>query len=206
MKIMLSHRCVTLKQSGKILFGTVVFLLCASAQTPSNDDCAKDNENLVCCFVNTPSVLNHIISIADRNEPGERMHIKGTVLRSDGKAPYANVILYAYQTNEKGIYPKRGNEVGIHKWHGYLHSWGRTNEKGEFEILSIRPARYPTNSTPAHIHIVVKEPNGKIYYVNDIMFADDRLVRNKKEDGVIVVKKNAIGVWEGKRIIVLQNK
>lgn len=188
----------------KIVLLTILFAVCASAQTLTNEKCAEDNENQACCFLNAPTVLTNIVSIAPRNEAGERIHIKGIVTQSDRKTPYANVILYAYHTNEKGIYPKKGNEVGIHKWHGYLHSWGRTNDKGEFEILSIRPAQYPSNSTPAHIHIVVKEPNGRMYYVNDIMFADDPLVKNKKEEGVITLKKNANGVWEGLKNISLR--
>ncbi len=173
------------------------------SQTLTNERCAEDNENVVCCFLNTPSMLSHLIVIADRNEPGERLHIKGTVL-SNKRKPYPGVVVYAYHTNAKGIYPKRGDEQGIHKWHGYLHSWGRTNAEGSFEIISIRPAQYPSNSTPAHIHLVVKEPDGKIYYVNDILFADDPLVKNKKEDGVISVRKNDAGVWIGSRTIVLR--
>lgn len=188
----------------KIIISILMFSTFLFSQDLTNDLCDDDNENLPCCFINMPKELSHRITIADRNEPGERMYIKGAIYKSDHKTPYANVILYAYHTNEKGIYPKNGNEVGIHKWHGYLHSWGRTNQKGEFEINTIRPAQYPSRTIPAHIHIVVKEPNGRTYYSNDIMFADDNLVKNKNEEGVITVSKNNSGVWEGSRIIYLK--
>lgn len=183
-----------------------LLIVCSSAfaQQPTRSDCEADNENLACCFIDMPKQLSHVVSIADTKEPGERLIVKGIVKKSDGKTPGSNVVLYAYHTNVEGIYPKKGNETGIRKWHGYLHSWGKTNERGEFEIRSIRPAQYPSRTAPAHIHIVVKEPNGSMYYVNDIMFADDVLVSNKKEDGVIVVEKNKDGVWSGFRTILLR--
>ncbi len=174
------------------------------AQTPTADECAADNENLACCFLNAPKELSHVITIADNREPGERMVVKGKVTLADRKTPAPQVIIYAYHTDEKGIYPKKGNETGIHKWHGYLHSWGKTNQRGEFEIRSIRPAQYPSRDFPAHVHLVIKEPSGRIYYVADITFDDDPLVRNKKEEGVITVKKNHAGMWEGFRTIVLR--
>lgn len=182
----------------------VLFFSFVSSQTLTNDICDDDNENVACCFVNMPNQLSHIISIADKNEPGERLHINGFVMKSDGKTPYANVLLYAYHTNEKGIYPKNGTETGIHKWHGYLHSWGKTNTLGEFEIRSIRPAQYPSRTIPAHIHMGVKQPNGKMAYINDILFDDDPLVKDKNEDGVISLKKNKSGVWEGTRRILIK--
>lgn len=176
----------------------------SAAQSLTNDVCDDDNENLACCFLNMSQQLSHIISIAGNDEPGERLVVKGLVVKPGSRTPASGVLLYAYHTNERGIYPKRGNETGIHKWHGYLHSWGKTNERGEFEIRSIRPAHYPNRTAPAHIHIVVKETDGTIYYVNDIMFSDDPVVRNKNEEGVIAVKKNNRGVWEGFRTIQLR--
>jgi protocatechuate 3,4-dioxygenase beta subunit len=121
-------------------------------------------------------------------------------------------MLYAYHTNNHGIYPKKGNEVGIHKWHGYLHGWGKTNERGEYEVHSIRPAMYPSNNAPAHIHLVIKEPDGKMTYVNDFVFKDDPLVTKsylsllyyRGDDGVVDVKKNAGGMWVGARNIPIR--
>lgn len=177
----------------------LLFVLSAAVwpQTPTNDECDDDNENVSCCFINAPKQLSHIISIADRTEPGERLHLTGIARKADGRTPVSGLVIYAYHTNTNGIYPKKGNEVGIHTWHGYLHSWGKTNERGEFEIRSIRPAQYPSNNTPAHIHLVVKEPGGAMYYVKDIMFSDDPLVRDTREEGVVEIKKSAAGIWKG---------
>lgn len=185
----------------------ILFLLCGTlvhSQGVTNDQCDDDNENVACCFINAPARLSHIISIADKNEDGERLQIRGVLLRRDGKTSAPGVVIYAYHTNRRGIYPKNGSEVGIHTWHGYLHAWGKTNERGEFEIRSIRPAQYPSNTTPAHIHLVVKEPDGAMYYINDIMFADDPLVRNKRDEGIVTVKRDADGIWKGAASIRLR--
>ena len=40
----------------------------------------------------------------------EKMYVTGIVYQADGKTPAANVIIYAYHTNEEGIYPTKGNE------------------------------------------------------------------------------------------------
>lgn len=197
----------------RLLLSLVLFFFVrSSSQTPTNEQCDDDNENLACCFVNMPERLTHIISIAHNNEPGERLRITGRLTKRDGSTPYAGVVLYAYHTNNRGIYPKKGNEVGIHKWHGYLHGWGKTNERGEYEILSIRPAMYPSNNAPAHIHLVIKEPNGAMTYVNDFVFKDDPNVTGsyrsrlyyRGDDGVVDVKKNAGGVWIGVRNIPIR--
>lgn len=181
----------------KLFVFLFVVSVSAGAQTPTNDQCDDDNENVACCFINAPKQLSHSISIADQREPGERLHLTGVVRKADGRTSVPGIVIYAYHTNKNGVYPKRGNEVGIHTWHGYLHAWGKTNERGEFEIRSIRPAQYPSNNTPAHIHLVVKEPGGAMYYVNDITFADDPLVHDKGEEGIVEVKKSAAGIWEG---------
>lgn len=159
-----------------------------------------------------PEWLSHIITIANNNEPGERLRITGRLTKRDGSTPYQGVVLYAYHTNNRRIYPKKGNETGIHKWHGYLHGWGKTNERGEYEILSIRPAMYPSSNTPAHIHLVIKEPNGATEYMNDFVFKDDPHVTEqfrsrlyyRGDDGVVDVKKNAEGVWVGVRNIPIR--
>jgi protocatechuate 3,4-dioxygenase beta subunit len=182
------------------------------AQPLTNDICDDDNENLACCFLNMPKQLSHMLAIAGKDEPGERLSITGRLTRSEENTPYPGVLMYAYHTNKRGVYPKSGTEVGIHKWHGYLHAWGKTNERGEYEIRSIRPAMYPSNSAPAHIHLVIKEPNGKMTYVNDFIFKDDPLVTAaylsrlyyRGDNGVVDLKKNEGGVWIGTRNIPIR--
>jgi LytS/YehU family sensor histidine kinase len=92
--------------------------------------------------------------------------------------PAAGVVLYVYHTNPQGIYPKKGNETGWGKRHGYLRGWLKTNSRGEYKFLTSRPGSYPQSSNPAHIHIFVKEA-GKI--LADYTSAQRRIIEVTKE-------------------------
>ena len=154
------------------------------------------------------------MNIASDKEPGERLIVRGTIFKQDGKTPFNGVILYAYQTDNKGYYSKSGKEEGAQKWHGRLHGWCKTDQNGRYEIRSIRPAPYPNNMIPAHIHMVIKEPvNNKTYYITDIVFKGDKLVNDRYlksissmrgGSGVVDLRKTTQGTWEGKRDIVLR--
>jgi len=176
------------------------------------DSCDSPDADINCSFLHMPSSLNNVLSMAGQDEPGERMVISGTIYKSDGKTPSPNVVLYAYQTDSKGYYSKSGNEQGAQKWHGHLHGWCKTDENGRYEIRSIRPAPYPSNTMPAHIHMAVKEPHSKQpYHITDFVFKDDRMVDdrylksiNQKYGGTgIVDLKKANSIWTGKRDISL---
>ena len=155
------------------------------------------------------------MNIASDKEPGNRMIINGTIFKQDGRTPYQGVIIYAYQTDNNGYYSKNGKEKGAQKWHGRLHGWCKTDQNGRYEICSIRPAPYPNNMIPAHIHMVIKEPaNNKTYYISDIVFKDDKMVNDhylrsissmQGGTGVVDLKKSSQGIWKGERIIVLKN-
>ena len=211
--------------SPQILLGLCVltlFSLCGQS-TPQNqqqqslseskaDTCDNPDADINCNFINIPRNISNILTIADPREPGERMIISGTIYKADGKTPYSNVILYAYHTDDKGVYSKKGNETGIQKWHGRLHGWLKTDSKGYYEIRSIRPARYPGNRIMAHIHAAIKPVDGQPFYINDYVFKDDSLVNeqylsrltNIGGTGVVDIKKEG-NIWRGKRDIVIKN-
>lgn len=177
------------------------------------DTCDDPDANINCCFINAPTNLNRIMTIASKEEPGEQMVITGSIFKADGRTAYPDVVLYAYHTDNKGYYSKAGKETGVQKWHGRLHGWCKTDVNGNYEIHSIRPARYPDNSMPAHIHIAVKEPIGKEpYYISDIVFKDDSLANERYlrsivtaigGTGIVDMTKSAEGTWTGRRDIVL---
>jgi protocatechuate 3,4-dioxygenase beta subunit len=49
-----------------------------------------------------PTTVSSVGTIAEANEPGERLEISGQVFSPDGVTPVANVIVYAYQTDATG--------------------------------------------------------------------------------------------------------
>ncbi len=125
--------------------------------------------------------LKSFVELPDVSWNGKKpMGINGTVYKADGVTRAAGVVLYLYHTDETGHYPKKGNEKGWAKRHGYLRGWVRTNESGEFKFGCLRPAPYPGRSEPAHIHVVVKEPGLNEYYIDEIVFSDDPLLTPEK--------------------------
>lgn len=178
----------------------------------AKDSCDNPDANINCYFMNMPSALTNIMTIGGQNEAGEKLVITGTIFKADGITPFPDVILYAYHTDNTGHYSKKGDETGVQKWHGHLHGWCKSGNKGQYEIRTIRPARYPGNAIPAHIHAAFKTPDGQMNYLNDFVFKDDSLVNkqylSRLSDaggtGVVEIKKTSQNVWTGKRDIIIK--
>lgn len=177
----------------------------------TKDPCDDPDAGPECMFANMPSSPGSVLKIAGDSEPGEKMIITGRLLHKDGTTPYADALMYVYHTDANGKYSKKGNEKGVQKWHGYLHGWARTGADGRYEIHSIRPAQYPSNDNPAHIHAHIKEPDGSIYYISDFVFKGDPLLKNHSSNnltgghGIVELSKDSNGVWIGTRDIILRN-
>lgn len=182
-----------------------------SLTTAPPDTCDDPDANPRCCFAAMPDSLTSDMTIAGPGEPGERLRLRGRMFQSDGKTPYPGVVIYAYHTNEKGIYAKKGDESGIHRRHGHLHAWCRTDAQGWYSIRTIRPAGYPDSRIPAHIHLVIWKPDGsEPYYIEDTVFDDDPLVDGQyrsdkgRRSGIVKIQRQPDGAWEGKRFTVLK--
>lgn len=158
-----------------------------------------------------PAALSASIRIASPDEPGERLVLTGTVYQSDGVTPASDILIYAYHTNNEGVYPKRGDETGNGQRHGYLRGWLRTDADGSYRIESIRPMPYPGRSNPAHIHMTIKEPGRDEYWIDSVMFDDDPLLTDAARadlpglggSGIIKLTRDDQGTWHGARDIVL---
>ena len=168
------------------LISTVIIYSCAQSAGKARiggpcEGCESIYENT------TPfDQLKALVWLPDWHEDSTRLAVNGIVYQADGKTPAAGVILYIYHTDQTGVYPRRGDEKGWGKRHGYLRGWMKTNEKGEYKFFTRRPAAYPGRTDPAHIHIIVKEPGKNEYYIDDFMFDDDPMLttaqRNRQEN------------------------
>jgi protocatechuate 3,4-dioxygenase beta subunit len=158
-----------------------------------------------CGASEAPRNLTAVVRIAPANEPGERLVVSGRLLRKDGRTPASGIVLYAYHTNAKGIYPRRGDETGNGQRHGYLRGWLKTDAQGRYRIESIRPGGYPGRRDPAHIHLVVREGDAPEYWIDELIFEDDpRAAEVRGRDGFTVVRLNRRdGVWVGQQDLVL---
>jgi protocatechuate 3,4-dioxygenase beta subunit len=118
-------------------------------------------------FEGMPSKLEWFSRIAPKGEPGKPLRIVG-VVRDAKNWPIPGIIVYAYQTNAAGIYPKSTTA------HGALRGWAMTDEQGNYGFDTIRPGGYPDSAIPQHIHMHVIEPGRVTYFIDDIVFSDDR--------------------------------
>ena len=120
--------------------------------------------------------LMPVDTLPDFGNSGPKLKVTGTIYQSDGKTPAPNIILYVYHTNQEGIYPTRGDETGWAKRHGFIRGWIKTDYDGKYAFYTLKPGTYPSRSTPAHIHPIILEPNGKYYWLGSYFFEDDPLL------------------------------
>ena len=67
------------------------------------------------------------------------------------------------------------------KRHGHIRGWVKSDENGKYSIYTIRPAPYPNDNMPAHIHTSIKEPTiNDDYYIDEFVFDDDTLLTSEK--------------------------
>lgn len=123
-----------------------------------------------------PQELASVARIADSQEPGEPLHIRGRLYLSDGVTPAPHVIVFAWQTDRRGVYNQRGEEG----WR--LRGWTRTDSDGRFEFQTIRPGSYPGRSTPAHVHFTVEGPGLQRRWTSELLFANDPFVTATEKD------------------------
>ena len=109
-------------------------------------------------FDDQPDTLRSHARIAPANEPGVPMVIEGTVTTLRG-APARSVVVYAYHTDQTGIYPPAANR------HGSLRGWAITDAEGRYRFDTIRPGAYPSRNVAEHVHMHVIEPGIGTYFI-----------------------------------------
>jgi protocatechuate 3,4-dioxygenase beta subunit len=154
-------------------------------------------------FEGLPDSLSSRSRIAPEDEPGEPMRIEGTVYDRSGR-PVPGIIVYAYHTNDEGIYPRDESMTGWAARHGRLRGWVRTNGEGRYRFDTIRPGGYPGRDDPEHVHMHVIEPGRCTYWIDSVTFEDDpRMtgeIRERRADGrggsgLVEPKREQDGTW-----------
>lgn len=140
------------------------------------------------------------VTITTKNEPGERLIVTGIVYGTDGKTPLANASVYVYHTDANGRYtPGATDDNRNPRLRGYM----RTDAQGRYEYSTIKPAPYPGDGPPAHIHYHVNAP-GYQERVFEIVFEGDpkidaniRAQAAKADSGFSIRKltRDAAGIW-----------
>ncbi|WP_174475959.1 intradiol ring-cleavage dioxygenase [Myxococcus sp. CA033] len=159
-----------------------------------------------------PERLVPTVRLASAEEPGERMTLTGRVLSAQSREPVAGVVIYAHHTNAAGLYANGTRESEWSRRHGRLRGWARTGGDGVYTFETIKPAPYPNDTLPAHVHLFIGEPGRPAYHVDDVVFDGEFGVtpryREKQElrggSGIVKLSRTASGVWLARRDIVLE--
>jgi len=131
-------------------------------------------------YVGMPTNINSVDTCVDWRGKGQKLLLRGNVYKVDGKTPAPGIIVYYYHTDTTGHYAKKDNKPENQTVHGYIRGWVKTDSRGRYAIYTLRPAPYPDNNTPAHIHVVIKEPKLNEYYIDELVFDDDKLLTGQK--------------------------
>jgi len=124
-----------------------------------------------------PEEINSVDTSAGWYEKGQKLVVTGTVFQIDGRTPAAGVIVYYHHTDNNGYYSPGNEKPENQTRHGHIRGWIKTGEDGKYTIYTIRPAPYPGEEFPAHIHWLIKEPDiANEYWVEDLVFEDDKLL------------------------------
>lgn len=197
----------------KYLFFILALLLTACSSESSNAQSSEKQvggrcEGCEAIYEYGEKKLGSVDTLTSFNTGRPKMKLSGTVYQNDGKTPARDVIVYAYHTDREGRYAGGNGKWG--KRHGSLRGWVKTGVDGQYAFYSVRPASYPNSKIPAHIHLTVKEPGVKEYYIDAVEFTDDAYLtekhQNEQEDrggsGIVTpVKKE--GYWLVERDIIL---
>jgi len=163
---------------------TLVILLCITtcAKSQSSKKVGGPCQGCEAALDYGNQKLTNTDTLPGFSDHNQKMIIQGTVFENDGKTPAENVIIYIYQTNQKGVYEKKGGETGFASYHGIYRGWVKTNASGEYAFYTFKPGPYPGRSEPAHVHFTIKEPDKNEYYIDAIQFDDDPLLSQRERE------------------------
>ena len=160
-----------------------------------------------------PTVADKIapskITIATKEEPGERLIVTGVVFDTDGKTPLARASVYVYHTDADGLYtPGAKNDNRNPRLRGYM----RTDAQGRYEYSTIKPAPYQNDNVPAHIHYHVNAPGYRehifeILFEGDPKISDDIRAKASQEGSEFSIRpltRDQMGGWRCTQNVIVR--
>jgi len=134
------------------------------------------------------------LAIAPADEPGKKIRVVCTVKNEAGNA-VPGALVYLYQTDSKGWYAADAPHVQMNEGdmrHARLFGYVKTNDQGQFELLTVKPSGYPKSDLPAHIHVHVTADSYRAYVTEFLFDDDERLVgeirANSQRNNFIISK------------------
>lgn len=161
--------------------------------------------------VATPSLTSDqpsILELVDKDEPGERIVLTGTVYEEDGTTPLPGARIHVYQTDAGGYYARPVSRARDARIRGDV--W--TDEDGRYEIRTIMPGHYPQIEESRHIHVHLAPPGVPDHWIDSFLFAgdpkltDEDIARNEdlgNLSAIVSLEEGPDGVRTGNRDIRL---
>jgi protocatechuate 3,4-dioxygenase beta subunit len=143
--------------------------------------------------------LSSTARIAPADEPGDPLVIAGQVFDATGIHPVPDIVVYAYHTDIKGLYTPSGAARPPR-----LRGWARTDAEGRYEFRTIRPAPYPGNGPPAHVHFYLsgagraRQEAEELVFVGDPKISSEMAERSRRAGrfgGVRPLTRGTDGAW-----------
>lgn len=119
-------------------------------------------------YVGMPEQISAEHTSIGWTEGSQKLIVTGKVFKLDGKTPAPNVIIYYWHTDDKGLYSSNEQTPTQAKEHGKLRGWVKSDQNGNYKIKTSRPAAYPSQDIPQHIHLSIKEPDIQNEYYADL--------------------------------------
>ncbi len=155
--------------------------------------------------LDAPKNLSHVLTIPPPATAGQKMEIRGRVLRSDGRTPVPGTIVYFHHTDGRGIYPRPTNSRPSEwiYWHGSVRGWLKSDADGRYVLKSTRPASYPNRREAAHIHAYGLPPGStRGVTFPGIVFAGDPFL-TERDTGIVRLTADKNGVLQGNFDLVI---
>ena len=164
----------------------------------------------LCGSCAVPENISSQVTLASKDEPGDRIILSGTIYKEDGVTPAAGVTLFLYQTDAGGYYHRPKEDVFSPR----LRGWLRTGKDGRYEIRTIRP--FPevlAPEEPGHIHAHVFGPGIAEHFLREFWFEGDPRIKSEDKEkmiklgaysSIVRLSKNKNGGLVGRRDIRLR--
>lgn len=194
-----------------LLLGALSSSAVPASEVSGNEAIIVPCEGCEAVFQGRPAKLGSDTRLVNQTEAGEALLVQGTVYNAKGQRQ-VGVVLYAYQTDASGIYPRDPSLTGAAARHGRLRGWVMSDAQGNYTIRTIRPASYPDSTVEQHIHMHVIEPGRCTYYLGDVLFAGDPKLSDRQRqrqdqayggNGVVHLRGDATKGWSATRDIRL---
>jgi protocatechuate 3,4-dioxygenase beta subunit len=186
-----------------LILSFLTISICSYGQTTTSNSLTTPGKDTL----DIPSRIKMVVD----TEPGEPMIISGTIYLPGGKTPAKGAMLSVWQTDTKGNYIEGGGGAG--ELHPRIHGRMKTGPHGRYEFRTIKPAPYPNNSAPAHVHGHVSAPGFPEYPIIYYFEGDKSITEKNRSElnsnrggtpSIIRLTLDRNGVLIGYRDIILE--